>query len=256
MSINYKLIEEEKNKLLESSFFTINNIKSKKDLEVFMKAHVFSVWDFMSLLKTLQNEITTTSIPWKPSKYGPELTRFVNELVIEEESDEWLWQWEYISHFELYLKAMEELGIDTKEIKEILFNTNYENIDELFCNEKIPKSSRNFMKKTFSYIKSWDIKEVASAFTFWRENIIPEMFIKIIKNLEISNINAPTLYYYFKRHIELDWDSHWPLSKKLIEKIANNEKESIKIIEEIAIDSIKTRKIFWEEIQKEIECNK
>lgn len=255
MWINYELINKEKWNLLQSSFFTINNIKTKEDLKVFMKSHIYSVWDFMSLIKALQNEITNTSIPWKPSKYSWELNRFINEMVLEEESDESILDWIYISHFELYLKAMEEMGIDISEIKQILYNINNENINELFENKNIPNSSRKFMAQTFKYIQSWDIIEIASAFTFARENIIPEMFIEIIKKLKISNIEAPTLYYYLKRHIEIDWDSHWPLSKKLIEKISDNNKEKIEKIEQVAIESIKTRKIFWEDIQNEIKYN-
>lgn len=251
--INLENINKAKQELLDSSFFAVDTIKTSADLKVFMKSHVYSVWDFMSLLKFIQNEITYNDVPWKPTKYWTNLARFINEIVLEEETDISTIDLEYLSHFELYLKSMEEIWIDTTQIKNLIYNVDYNNLDDFLKNENIPKSSREFMKVNFNYIKEWDILKVVSAFTFWRENIIPEMFIRIIKNLEISNLEAPTLYFYFKRHIELDGDLHGPLSMKLLEKLADWKNENIKLIEKVAIETIGARKKFWEWIKEEIE---
>lgn len=252
--INIDLINTYKKELLDSSFFVTNTIKTKKDLEIFMKCHIFSVWDFMSLLKFLQNNITYNNVPWKPSKYSPNLVRYINEIVLWEESDLSLVEWEFLSHFQLYIKSMNELWIDTKDIEDII--NNIWDINSFLNDIRIPLPSREFMKKTFSYIETGDLLKVAAAFTFWRENIIPEMFIKIVKNLEISSIEAPTLYFYFKRHIELDWDSHGPLSMKLLEELSLGNINNISIIENTAIDAINARKNFWEAVNKEIINNR
>lgn len=250
--INLEKINLQRTELLNSSFFVTNTIKNRKDLEIFMRAHIFSVWDFMSLLKFLQKEITYLDIPWKPSIYNPNIVRYINEIVLWEECDYSDVEWQYLSHFQLYIKAMNELWIYTEDIENVIKNVEFSNLDDFLNNPIIPKSSKNFMKKTFSYINSWDILKVASAFTFWRENIIPDMFIKIVKNLEISSIEAPTLYFYFKRHIELDWDSHGPLSLKLLNLLTSLDSEKEKIVEDTAIDAIKTRQIFWEDLSMEI----
>ncbi len=83
-------------------------INSIDDLGVFMNHHIYAVWDFMSLLKALQNSLTCTSVPWFP--VGSANTRYlINEIVTGEESDvdSFLVR---KSHYELYLDAMKQCG--------------------------------------------------------------------------------------------------------------------------------------------------
>src|SRR5690349_11101510 len=82
-----------------------DSMQSLPDLRRFMEHHVYAVWDFMSLLKALQRELTCVQVPWVPGA-RPALRRLINEIVLEEESDVDL-QGQSISHFELYVRAME-----------------------------------------------------------------------------------------------------------------------------------------------------
>src|SRR5262245_37360491 len=64
-----------------------SSIETVPDLRVFMEHHVFSVWDFMSLIKSLQAAVAPTRVPWVPAG-DTSLRYLINTLVAEEESDE------------------------------------------------------------------------------------------------------------------------------------------------------------------------
>ena len=114
-------------------------LQTLEDIKIFTQDHVFAVWDFMSLLKTLQREFSCISIPWIPRKKG-KLTQFINEITLAEESDIDL-SGESKSHFEMYLEAMRHMGSDTHKIEvflsKILQNSS---IKEALDFAKVPES--------------------------------------------------------------------------------------------------------------------
>ena len=92
-----------------------SQIKSLNDIQVFTEFHVFAVWDFMSLLKHLQRKLTCINIPWKPKGF-PKASRLINEIVWGEESD-LDHDGRAMSHFEMYLNAMNQIQSNSSKIK-------------------------------------------------------------------------------------------------------------------------------------------
>ena len=71
--------QEERDKLQNHNIY--QSIKDINQLQIFMSNHVFAVWDFMSILKSLQSKLTCVTIPWIPSGKGTP-SRLVNEIVV------------------------------------------------------------------------------------------------------------------------------------------------------------------------------
>ncbi|PIP92590.1 MAG: hypothetical protein COW00_02790 [Bdellovibrio sp. CG12_big_fil_rev_8_21_14_0_65_39_13] len=217
------------------------DLNSLDALRVFMKFHVFAVWDFMSLLKSLQRKITCVEIPWKESPFDPELVRLINEIVLGEESDK-DHEGKSASHFTLYLKAMEEIGADTKAIQTFLKGLNF---------SILPETLKECVLFHLNLAESGKVHEVASSFFYGREKLIPDMFSSILKILNENQLKCPTLIYYFKRHIELDGEEHGPKAMKCLDVLADSP-EKLQEVEKAAIESLKIRKKLWDFIKDEI----
>lgn len=198
-------------------------ISSLEDLRLFMQHHVYAVWDFMSLLKSLQINLTCARVPWVP--VGSAQTRYlINEIVLGEESDVDQ-EGNRISHFELYLKAMTEAGCDTGAI-EALVNSINKGVDAQVCigDESVPAASRDFMRNTFSVIATNKVYLQAAVFTFGREDLIPGMFVSFVNELNRSSDNKlGTLKYYLERHIEVDGDHHSHLGYEMTAELCGDD---------------------------------
>lgn len=229
-------------------------IETPKDLQVFMEYHVFAVWDFMSLLTALQEQLTRTTNPWIPVG-NPETRYLINEIVLAEETDLNLYG-KRQSHFEMYLDAMQKAGAKTKKIEDLLIQvTHGTDIFLIITASKLPVPIKRFLKTTFEVVYSREPHKIAAAFTFGREGLIPAMFSSIIETIQ-KNFPAEDLKlfkYYFDRHIELDGDEHGPMAFKMIGELCGNDKGKWADVKEIAEKALESRLELWNGIAADIE---
>ena len=214
-------------------------LNSVEDIAIMMEHHVYAVWDFMSLLKALQSLLTCTTSPWKPVGDG-KIRQLVNSIVLEEESDVDK-ENNPLSHYEMYIDAMKQCGANTSAIESFVANVSATNIPS------VNYGVDAFLKTTFDVIESNETHKIASAFTFGREDLIPDMFTAIVDEYNTEN-NLDKFVYYLERHIELDGGEHGPLALELISNLCGDDDDKWREVEETAIACLVARKKLWDSI--------
>jgi hypothetical protein len=249
MKLCLDTINQKKQQLEKHPLLITNVIQSKNDLKTFMEYHVFAVWDFMCLAKSLQKHIAPANDIWLPSKYNRcSAAHLINDIILHEESDNNISSG-YISHFDLYLQAMTEIGADTKPILSFIEHVSQYGIDSALQSNYHPKESIQFVESTFKFIKTNQPHIVASAFAFGRETVIPNMFKGILQQLNINDLEARRFHYYLERHIQIDGDEHGPASFNLVEELCENNPIKIVEAERAAINAIECRIKFWDSVE-------
>ena len=229
-----------------------SKIKDMDDLKIFMRYHVYAVWDFMSLLKTLQNNLTCTSVPWF-SKGSADTRYLINEIVVGEEADVDL-SGQRKSHFELYMDAMTQCGADTKPIETFIEELKTSgNFESAFNTSNTPEEARSFVDFTFKMIASKKDYLQSAIFTFGREDLIPGMFVSIINEMHKNFPNDISIFkYYIERHIEVDGDHHSHLALQMTANLCGNNEEYWIASEQAVIQSLKSRIALWDGVYKEL----
>ncbi len=227
-------------------------IKDTAALQCFMRAHVFCVWDFQSLVTALQRALTCTTVPWLPPS-NPEICRLINEIVLDEESDVTI-DGRHLSHYELYREAMEECGADQKPIDDVVSSLK-EGIpfDVALTRSNLPSGVEAFVHKTIDIAQSKDIYRIAAVFAYGREDVIPDMFRKFVQQLAAS---APQkwakLLYYLNRHVTHDGDRHGPMARAMMEELCGDEREKWDEAEQAAREALLSRIALWDAIFSDI----
>ena len=223
------------------------SFESVEDLHLFMESHVFAVWDFMSLLKTLQRGLTCVDVPWTPSRF-PISRRLVNEIVLGEESD--IYGTRPISHFELYIHAMKECGACTLAIESLLLRLrDGSDWATALARSLAPEAAQRFVRTTFGIIERGKLHEVAAAFTFGREDLIPDMFRGFIRDQdERLSGKLATLRWYLDRHIEVDGEDHGPMALQMVSELCGSDSKKWKEAAEAAEIALLARLALWDSI--------
>jgi len=257
-------IDPVRNRLIEHPIYRA--VRTPAALRIFMEYHVYAVWDFMSLLKALQRSLTCVDVPWVPR--GSAGTRYlINEIVVGEESDVDE-QGRRVSHFELYLRAMEEAGASVGEMGRFVGAVAMAGpvsgaavpgagaaapgaevqvvVREAIAGLVAKEAVRKFLNFTFDTIFSGEVCEIAAVFTFGREDLIPDLFLPIVQELSKEMPGFETFRYYLERHIEVDGDHHSHLAMEMLEELCGDDDGKWRLAEEAARAALEARIVLWD----------
>jgi hypothetical protein len=235
--------------LEEHPLLNDNIIKDLNGIHIFMEHHVFAVWDFMSLIKSLQHYICPSTTCWVPRpKIRSGTARLINEIILAEETDKDMDGESSISHHDLYCQAMLEVGADANLIEEWVDAVTDAGYEFAIGHCVVPPASSEFMRKTFSFIDSGEPHIIAAAFCFGREDVIPSMFTRLASQLNITRMDCPKFHYYLDRHIELDGDEHGPAAIAMVEDLCDHDPVHIHEAEQAAISALKARIKLWDDV--------
>lgn len=230
-------------------FYKLENLEH---LKVFMNHHVYAVCDFMILLKSLQRELTSIAPVWVP-KGDPTVRRFINMLVLEEETDVDE-NGNYASHFELYHSAMKQALCDTTVVEQFIraadSGQKFEYILKIL---NIPEAAKEFMRTTWDIVEKEETSTIAVVFAFSREEIIPDMFRRFVAQLHNQMPDQLSeLLFYLERHIHLDEDEHHPMSRRMCEVLCGDDEKKWQKGYEALTRALIARRKLWDGVLKEL----
>ena len=211
-------ISDERNRVVTHPLYS--NLDTHEAIVTFMEHHVFAVWDFMSLLKSLQRSLTCVTVPWVPTEH-PGSRRLINDIVLVEESDEL--QGGFISHFELYLGGMSQAGAKRDTIDSFIeLLRSGTPVSDALDQAQVPSVAAEFVRTTWNFIEKAPVHCQAAAFAFGREDLIPDMFEQVVRvNKEGGRLD--TFVDYLERHIEVDGEEHTPMAMQMLADLCGDD---------------------------------
>jgi len=249
VEVSQRSLVDARRELIEHPIY--EQIRTADDVRTFMKHHVFAVWDFFSLLKRLQREVTCVETPWRPRGY-PEHGRFVLEIVLAEETDVDL-DGGHTSHYELYRRAMDECGADARPIDAYVARVDA-GMDPIAAleHDTIPDSAKDFVTHTLDVALNGSPAAVAASFCHGREDLLPDVLGALRANVGGLLDGMPIFRHYIDRHIELDHDEHGPLARRLLAAMTHGDPDAEAAAERVGIDAVLARARLWDGVVEEI----
>lgn len=247
------VIENLREKLTTHRVYSL--ITTVPALRIFMEAHVVAVWDFMSLVKSLQFSICSRQLPWVPP-VNRRAARLINEIVMTEESD--CVGGNYKSHFELYVEAMQQVGCDLRPIQLLVEQAQklspHDPYEKCFKGISLPAGAERFLRTTFAVLHQ-PLAVQAAVFFHARENIIPAMFRTMVKALAKQGFSCSILIDYLERHVQIDGELHGPMAAGLLAELYGESQTLKDAAEAQAVVALEARLALWEAIADRLESD-
>ena len=220
-------------------------IRTPAALRTFVEHHVICVLDFMSLLKSLQRDLTCVAVPWVPTE-DAESARLIQQIVLDEEADVRA-DGRVMSHFVWYLEAIDEIGAGSGPARALVRAlADGCPFAEAVQRSDLPPAARAFGGTTAQLLER-PLHARAAAFFHGREEIIPAMFLAVLGRLEDQGLPCPALREYLQRHVDVDEGEHGPLAERMLARLCRSP-GSLGEADQAALDSLAARERLWDAV--------
>jgi pyrroloquinoline quinone (PQQ) biosynthesis protein C len=144
---------------------------------------------------------------------------------------------------------MQQMGADTQTIQVFLSQAIDKNIFNAIENAELHPKVKSFLNFTFDVAINQPAHIKAAVFTFGREDLIPDMFVEILREIHQEfPEKVSTFKYYIERHIEVDGDHHSHLALEMVAQLCGDDAQKWSEAEKFSIESLKQRSLLWDAI--------
>ncbi len=226
-------------------------LNSVENIRIYTEFQVWCVWDFMSILKSVQTQIFSNDILWLPPD-NPSLGARFYELIATEETDNSPGgeEDERLSHFQSFVLAMKQMKGNTRQIERFLDELKSGNdLHSALNNVQAPQSVVDFLMLNHQLITEDPLNGV-SLLSLTRENFLPAVFRSLMQFVSRKE-DVGLFIWYHQRHIELDEKLHGPIADSIYKEFINTDERILTGLN-ASILSLKGRFALLQEIERNL----
>ena len=108
------------------------------------------------------------------------------------------------------------------------------------------------MEQTLGCALEGRVHEVAAAFFYGREDVLPHLFENLQASITDQDIQLAPLRRYFQRHIELDGDHHGPMAQQMLEVLCSGDAKHAAEAQAAALAALDARQRLWDAVLSQL----
>ena len=117
-----------------------------------------------------------------------------------------------------------------------------------------PEAAQAFVRHSFAVIESGSTHGIVAAFTYGREDVIPDMFRGLVSSLASRDPAWERFHWYLDRHIEADDEKHAPVCRRIMARLCGDDPAKWAEASRMARACVEARIALWDAIAAELEA--
>ena len=227
-----KLIEAKTQKLSHHEVYS--KVTSRAQISCFMSYHIFAVWNFIKLLKSLQIK-TSIALRSQALECSGETRDLIGKIVFAEESELYPYG-QPTEYFAVYLGAISELEVNSNFLWTFLTSKH--------SLQSLKPGIQELVGYNLTLAETGTIGEIAAAFFCGREPVSYQLFTSIIKILKQDGKECPNLINYTEKLNQENSRQVGTLVLKLLDYFCKDETDKVFALQ-AGLEALNLREQLW-----------